>query len=321
MLHLFNFHSWAPFSVNPNDETANIGASIFSQNLLGSSILSLNYDYFRYTKSHEFSTKYDFEHFYPKFFAEAYRLYLPNTKIQSATADIENYSFQGGGKLELYFNGNKFRKSTILRGAYVYDKVNYDFHEIYQDTVFIMQNTQWFTAFALVHKYGHRDIYSPWSFVFSSACYFNLNENQNAQVVNVSTTIPGILKNDGFKFIAGKQWGTDVFVPDYLAEPRGVLNQSYKRGDKFTVQYTVPLFYPDWKISRLAYLQRVRADFFYDYLHINDDLETNYFSSQGGTLYFDFNPLRYSYLSTFGIQLGLDRSGNLFFAPSFYFSY
>ena len=45
-------------------------------------------------------------------------------------------------------------------------------------TVLKFENTQWIAAFGLVHKYGLRDIYSPWSFVLSSACYFNLNENQ-----------------------------------------------------------------------------------------------------------------------------------------------
>ncbi|MBI34310.1 MAG: hypothetical protein CMP67_02995 [Flavobacteriales bacterium] len=321
ILHLFNFHSWAPFSVNPNDETANLGASIFSQNLLGSSNLSLNYDYFGYTKSQKISARYDFEHFYPKFSVQAYQFIQPKTTIQSVLADVQSVVYQAESEIELYFNGSKFRKSAFLKGAYVYDKSKYDFEEGYIDTVLTFENTQWIAAFGIVHKNGRRDIYSPWSFVLSSACYFNLNENQNAQVLNIYSTIPGILKNDGFKFLLGKQWGTDVFVPDYLGEPRGVLNQSYSRGEKFTAQYAIPLFYPDWKISRLAYVQRVRLDLFYDYLQVNDDLDNGYFSSQGGTLYLDFNPFRYSYLSTFGVQLGFDRNGNLFFAPSFYFSY
>ena len=321
LMHLFNLHSWAPFSVNPNNETANLGASIFSQNLLGSSVLSLNYDYFGYTKNQKVSANYDFDHFYPKFYAQAYQLIQPNTTIQSVLADVQSIGYQGGSELELYFNGTKFRKSAFLKGAYVYDEITYDFETGYVDTVLKFENTQWIAAFGVVHKYGLRDIYSPWSFVLSSACYFNLNENQNAQMLNLSTTIPGILKNDGFKFIAGKQWGTDVFVPDYLGEPRGVLNQSYKRGERFTMQYVIPLFYPDWKISRLAYVQRVRLDLFYDYLQVNDDVDNIYFSSQGGTLYFDFNPFRYSYLSSFGIQIGTDRNNNLFFAPVFSLSY
>ena len=157
--------------------------------------------------------------------------------------------------------------------------------------------------------------------IVSSAYYFNLKESQNAQVLNVSSTIQGFLKNDGFKFLVGKQWGTDLFVPNYLIEPRGVLNQSFKRGERASLEYSLPLLYPDLKISRLAFVQRVRGEVFYDFLQVNDDLENNTFSSQGGTIYFDFNPLRYSYLSTLGVQLGTDREGAFFFAPSFTVNY
>jgi hypothetical protein len=147
--------------------------------------------------------------------------------------------------------------------------------------------------------------------------YFNLKTNQNAQVFNLVSTFPGVLKNDGLKLSLGKQWGTDVFVPNYLKEPRGNLNQSYTSGDKFSVEYGLPLWYPDLKISRLAYIQRFRANFFYDYLTVFDDVSFSDFSSIGGTLFFDFNPLKYSYLSILGLQFGKSKNGGYFFGPSF----
>lgn len=321
LAHLFNLHSWAPVSINPTEETANLGASIFSQNLLSSSILSLNYDYSSYTGSQKFSGKYDFEHFYPKFFGEAYHEIEPNSTIQNASVDIQTISYQGGSKLDLYYNGNRFRKSVLLQGAYVHNTTNYDFEEGYIDTLLVQENTQWIAAFGIVHKRANRDIYSPLSLILSSAYYFNLKEGQNAQVLNMSSTIHGFLKNDGFKFLVGKQWGTDLFVPNYLIEPRGVLNQSFKRGERASFEYSLPLLYPDLKISRLAFVQRLRGEVFYDFLQVNDDIENSTFSSQGGTIYFDFNPLRYFYLSTLGIQLGTDREGAFFFAPSFTVNY
>ena len=321
LAHLFNFHSWAPISINPNEENANIGASVFSQNLLSSSILSVNYDYYSYTKSQRFLGKYEFEHFYPKFFGEASYQIEPNSKIQNVLVDIQRVSYQGGGKLNLYYNGNRFSKSVFLKGAYVHDKTNYDFEEGFIDTLIIQDNTQWIAAFGIIHKRAIRDIYSPLSLIVNTASYFNLREHQNAQVVTIHSTIQGLFKNDGFKFLIGKQWGTDLFVPNYLLEPRGVLNQNFKRGESACIEYSTPLFYPDFKISRLAFIKRIRIDVFYDLLKVNDDFETKLFSSQGGTLYFDFNPLRYSYLSTFGIQLGTDRVGKLFCAPSFTINY
>lgn len=320
--NLFNFHSWAPLSIKPNDSKANLGASAFSQNLLGSSVFSLNYDYSIYTKASKLEANYVFEHFYPEFFAKTYQIIEPNTVIQNVVVNIENFGYQFGGLLNTLFNGSKYSKSAFLRGAYVYDQILYDVkNENISDTLLILQNTQWVASFGIAHKSGLRDIYSPWSFNVFSGFYFNINEYQNAQVVKSSTTIPGILKNDGFIFILGKQWGTDVWVPNYLNEPRGYISQSFKRGEQFTVQYALPLFYPDLKISRLAYIQRVRADFFFDYLQVNDDIQNRYLSSQGGTIHFDLNPLRYSYLTTFSIQIGTDRNGNLFFAPGINIGY
>ncbi len=320
--NFFNFHSWAPFSIKHNESKANLGASVFSQNLLGSSILSLNYDYFVYTKEQNFSADYNFEHFYPKFFANVHQIIEPQAVIQNLLVHIRNFGYRYGSSLGFYFNGSKYSKSAIIRGAYAHDEAMFNFkNEYVKDTLLIIQKTQWSAALGIAHKAGYRDIYSPWSLNVSSIFYFNINEIQNAQVVRFSTTIPGFMKNDGFKFKAGKQWGTNVLVPEYLDQPRGALNQKFARGELFTFQYAVPLFYPDWKISRLAYVQRVRVDFFYDYLQFNDDVQNKFLSSQGGTIYFDFNPLRYSYLTTFAFQMGANRNGELFFAPSLFLSY
>jgi hypothetical protein len=318
---LFNFHSWAPFSINPSEQNANLGASIFSQNLLSSSILSLNYDYFSNSKSQQWTADYMFEHFYPQFFGRASNLFEPNVSIQDVKANLKTLSYQAGSKVSLYYNGSKFRKSFFLNSAYVYSESDYDFEKRYKDTVVIQESSQFVVAFSVTHKPAVRDLYSPLSLRLSSAYYFNLNSSQNAQVLNASSTIPGFLKNDGLKFSAGKQWGSDFYVPNYLIEPRGVLNQGFKNGEKLSVEYITPLLYPDWKVGRLLYLQRIYVNMFYDFMQINDGQINRTLSSQGGTVYFDFNPLRYSFLSTFGIQLSTDREGALFIAPSFSVSY
>lgn len=322
LFNLLNFHSWAPFSIKPDESKANLGASVFSQNLLGSSVLSLNYDYSIYTEGSKLEANYVFEHYYPKFFAKTYRIMQPNTVLQDLVVNIENFGYQFGSVLNTIFNGSRYSKSANLSGVYGCDNKFYDVEdEFFRDTLLTLENMQWIASFGIAHKSGRRDIYSPWSFNFSSGLYFNLNQHQNAQVAKMLTTIPGVLKNDGFKFILGKQWGTDVYVPEYLNQPRGYLNQNFKRGEQFSAQYVIPLFYPDFKISRLAYVQRVRAHFFYDYLQVNDDIQNSYLSAQGGTIYFDINLLRYSYLTTFSFQIGTDRNGNLFYAPSFSVNY
>lgn len=321
LLNLINFHSWAPLSLNPSDETANLGASLFSQNLLSSSTLQLNYDYFGYTGTNQFRARYDFEHFYPAFFAEAIHTLEPEVKVQDVKAFVKTKSYQAGSSIRLNYNGNRFSKLFIGRAAYVHTDLNFDFQEGFIDTSITQQNAQLFFAFVISHKSAYRDIYSPLSLVISSALYENVNSTQNAQRLTFVSTIKGLGKNDGFRFKYGKQWGTDVFVPNYLSAPRGFLNQRFKRGDEVGVEYGFPVAYPDLKISRFAFIQRIRANIFYDYLQTNDDERDAYFSSQGGTVYIDFNPLRYSYLTTLGLQMGTDRFGQFFMLPTIYISY
>ena len=325
LLNLLNFHSWAPLSIKPDESNANLGASVFSQNLLGSSVLSLNYEYSIYTEGTKLEANYVFEHYYPKFFAKTYRIIEPNTVLQDVVVNIDDFGYKFGSVLNTFFNGSKYSKSASLTGTYGYDSRFYDvkseYEYIAEDTLLFLQNTEWIASFGIAHRSARRDIYSPWSLNGFSAFYFNINENQNAQVVKILTTIPGVGKNDGFKFLIGKQWGSDVYVPNYLNESRGYLNYNFKKGEQFSAQYGTPLFYPDWKISRLAYIQRVRADFFYDYLQINDDVQNSFLSSQGGTIYLDLNLLRYSYLTTLSFQIGFDRNEKLFFAPSFIIGY
>lgn len=321
LLRLINFHSWAPLSLNPNEESANLGASLFSQNLLSSSTLQLNYDYFGYTGAQQWKARYDFEHFYPSFYAEGFHLMEPEVKVQNVNASVKTVSYQAGSYLRLNYNGSKFYKSFIGRAAYVNSNLEYDFSEVYRDTSISQENTQLFFAFVLSHKAAFRDIYSPFSVVISSSFFENLNSSQNAQRLNVASTFKGIGRNDGFRVEYGRQWGSDLFVPNYLATPRGLLSQRYKRGEVARIEYGTPIAYPDLKLSRIAFIQRIRANVFYDFLMVNDDVKTNFFSSHGGSVYFDFNPFRYSYLTTFGLQMGKSRDGQFFMLPTFYISY
>ena len=321
LLHLFNFHSWAPLSLSPNDEAANLGASLFSQNLLGSSTLQLNYDYFGYTGSQQWRGRYDFEHFYPSFFTEAFHLYEPVVNVQDVEAAVTTISYQAGSSLRLNYNGSKFIKSLIGSAAYVNTNLEYDFPEGYIDTAITQQNTQLFFAFVLSHRSAFRDIYSPLSLVVSSSFFENLNSSQNAQRLTIVSTLKGMGRNDGLKFKYGKQWGSDLFVPNYLKSPRGFLNKRYKRGDEVSIEYGTPIAYPDVKIGRFAFIQRITANVFYDFLAVNDDAKNSIFSSKGGSVYLDFNPLRYSYLTTFGMQMGTTRTGEFFILPTFYFTY
>jgi len=84
--------------------------------------------------------------------------------------------------------------------------------------------------------------------------------------------------------------------------PRGYIAYTFDKFYKFSADYQLPLWYPDFSIGPLAYLKRVRAGAFYD-------LGTGYlggdkskFLSFGGSLLFEFYVFRFKYPLEMGVQ-------------------
>lgn len=321
LLHLFNLHSWAPLSIYPDEQDAQIGLSLFSQNLLSSSVATFNIDYNTYTQATKYSANYSLSHFYPTFFVDWSKSYEPNSVVQGVSTNFESQEFRLGTSLRHRYDGSKWRKSFLIRGTYGFTENDYNFSAVYKDTVQFIENVQLVAGFTIAHKAAQNDMYAPWSISLTAAGFENIKANQHTQFVNISATTPGIFKNDGLQLIASKQWANDFFAPNYLQDPRGVLNQSYKDGERFSIQYEIPLFYPDLKIGPILYIQRIRANVFYDYLSVDDTQKTNILFSKGSTLFFDFNPFRYSYLSSFSLEIGVNNNNQFFLNPGFRVNY
>ena len=64
-LNLFNFHSWAPLSVDIDNMNINPGVSVLSQNLLGTSFTTLGYAYDLNEETGKYYLKYRYEGLYP----------------------------------------------------------------------------------------------------------------------------------------------------------------------------------------------------------------------------------------------------------------
>jgi len=133
----------------------------------------------------------------------------------------------------------------------------------------------------------------------------------------VTTTLPGLFNNHGLKISYSDQRSNSVFVPNYISESRGYLNHFYKDAQKMSFDYALPLLYPDFKVGKLAYVQRIRMSTFYDYMKINDGLESSELNSLGVELNMEFNPFRYSYLTQLGVEVAYTSNGSVFLSPIF----
>lgn len=317
LMHLFNFHSWAPVSIYPSDQNVKLGLSLFSQNKLSSSTARINYDYDWRNKGGELNVGYTFAHLYPVFFANYSLVNAPNSIVLDTETNFKQEVFQLGSRTSLLFDGSSYVKRLFFQGVYVHSENDYQFKSTYKDTLLKSDNVQIIGFFSTSIRRAKRNINPRWSFSMQGNYFSNLNSSSSALMLRTTIQVPGLYKNHGFKFSYSDQKSTDIYVANYISEPRGYLNHAYKEARKATVDYVFPIMYPDWKIGKLAYIQRFRGSFFYDHMLFNNGEGYSTLQSAGLQVNMEFNPFRYSYLTQLGAEIALTENGGVYVSPIF----
>ncbi len=122
--------------------------------------------------------------------------------------------------------------------------------------------------------------------------------------------LPGIIENHGIKLNAAFEKTNRISSDNYnfshvISLPRGFEPAFYDFINKYTAEYRLPLFYPDWNIPYLLFFKRFRANLFYDYAFIRQNASDDNLSSVGIELLSDFHILR---LNNFTLSAGLRAS-------------
>lgn len=160
-------------------------------------------------------------------------------------------------------------------------------------TLDVRFNVQMFKLKALQHIDSRLGLY------FDVRYRANIGNNElggNNFLARADVYLPGLARNHAFSInttlqkedILSNYRYSDVFI-----YPRGY-DFSLRRDEFFKVgfNYGLPLIYPDRAISGLAFIKRIKANFFYDYARF-------------GVTQFPFNTT-YTNISSTGIELGFD---------------
>ena len=83
---------------------------------------------------------------------------------------------------------------------------------------------------------------------------------------------PGMAAHHSLRVAGGYEWqdpgAADALPYRFASEQTFVRGYGYRFHRRFlrgTADYGLPLFYPDWNLGALAFFQRVKVSFFYDY--------------------------------------------------------
>lgn len=310
-LHLFNFHSWAPASVNVNSQQVTSGLSLLSQDVLSSTITTLNYEFNNAERTGNFSANVNYMGWYPIIslgISDGIR------SVPPPFFNTQNYSYReksaaAGMSIPLNLTTGKYETSLTT-------SANANFTEISHltDTPANIINGNLYTAnseikFSRLLKTSSRDLNPRWGQTFTmdyKKTFLNSDYKSELFASSLSLFFPGIFPCHSLKITAAYQneKAENYFLSAQITMPRGFHSSSAVYGDfnKFSFDYKFPLLYPDKKIGFLAYIKRVKAVFFFDYAQGRGYSPNKNFESTGIELTADTHFLRYFYPIDWGFR-------------------
>jgi len=297
LLNLFNVHSWAPVGVDFQNISASPGATLISQNLLGTTVSMLGYLYNRnegtgktyFSVSDEsLYTAIDFRVDYGGRKDIGYM-----TTNDSVPAKWKELNLSAGLRLPLNWTHN-----TWIRNFEPSASINYKNMEMDESTPFDFYQKQiiglkYSMKASNKYKTSLRDIYPKWSQEIQLD-YNNtpFQDSTNSLLAGQFTVdLPGIGKHHGVRLYAGYQKRVDTNYPfeDIIIFPRGYTNIYSEDIYSLSAMYTMPLFYPEWQIGHLLYFKRFKTSVFYDFARSLDKKQNEVYSSIGIDLSSDFS--------------------------------
>jgi hypothetical protein len=293
--NLFRFHSWMPFyadieKIQNDPASITPGFTLMSQNNLSTLISSFGYEYS--DQRHKLHSSIKWFGWYPVIESRIdYGNSIIVEKFRETVEDPQTvsngYEWTNTLSLPLSFQGGRFTKylylsvSSTMRNDYIYLKNK----GVYDN----LQNQLTGRIYFSNHqRSSFRDIHPKWAQTldFSYSDYpFDRDIYGDILTARTSFYFPGFMKNHGFKLRleADKQNPGKFVLGNRASFARGYIGTRSWFDEAFyeniiskelltgSVDYFMPLAYPDFNLAGIIYLTRIRSDFFYDFTRGTDN--------------------------------------------------
>lgn len=344
--HLLNFHSWAPVFIDVDAYKFFPGASIMSQNKLGTAETILGYRWDYTERTGQFYGSYKFKGWYPMFNFEVssgsraseYMLIneMQNRTGQVIMRDTTIQRFKWGETsanvtawLPLNFSKGAFNRR--LQPEIRYDLTFYNPNENAPHNFFEgnFQSLNYRLYYHQLLKQSYRDVYPDFGLVLDFGYRHSpLGETDfgSRSMIQSSIFLPGLMKNHGVKIYGGFQNKHIIGMrgfSDALRYPRGWGKINTTQMYSSSVEYKLPLIYPDWNLKGILFLRRANLSVFADFARLKGNIYEegekagtfkNDITSYGSDLTFDLNVLRFYAPTTIGVRASyLPELENIYF--------
>jgi hypothetical protein len=326
--NILNFHSWAPAVVDADSYEITPGISIVSQNKLGTAMLNLGYEWDVAEKTGSFYGKYTFKGWYPIFDFE-----LSSGNSASEYAVIEQTKNSSGQIIKQDTVLKRFTWSDTNFGAdfripmdlsrrqftrFLQPEIKYDLtlykHNSSTPEKFYEGSFQSLTYrfyYQQLLRKSAQDVYPNFGFIVDGIYRhspFGETDMGNLSLGQSYLYLPGVIPNHGIRIYGGvqdKKSKGSINFTDLIRYPRGWGKINTNQMVSFASDYKFPVFYPEWSVGGLLYLQRLSASIFADYAYLTANIYKD--GEVSGT----FN----SDISSYGIELTGDANFLRFYAP------
>ncbi|QIA08220.1 TolB family protein [Draconibacterium halophilum] len=325
--HLFNFHSWAPVFVDPDNYEFLPGVSLMSQNKLGTAFTTLGYKWDTSEETGHFYGRYTYKGWFPVFDLEVtggkrarqdllITEYLDqNDQVVSRDTTLENYKWNAtslNANMRIPLNLSRGAYSRLLQPEVGYQLAHYGKEKSTPDEF----NTGSFHSLSYRLYYyqllrrSHQDIYPNFGFSVEGNLRhspWQADEMGSLHAAAANVYLPGFLKNHGIRLYGGiqdKSSGNFLGFSDAVRFPRGWTKIETEQMHTLSMNYALPLVNPDLSIAGLTYIRRISATLFADYANLKG-------SYHGGEMHAKFN----ADISSYGIEVLGDVNFFRFYAP------
>ncbi len=316
--HLFNFHSWAPASVDVNSYDITPGVSFMSQNLLGTSFTTLGYEWDMAERTGKVYGKYTFKGWYPIFDIEInsgkraskYKL-IDHGDTTSVRFTWKETNIDVDVRIPFNLTRGKYNRLFQPEIKYVYTFYG---HDDSTPENFINGSSQALNYRLYYQQYlrqSAQDVYPNFGFTADARYYHSPTGDIDLGSLILGQFylfLPGAMANHGIRFYAGyqdKQNSSVYSFSDVIRYPRGWGKVNSNEMYSFAFDYKLPLFYPEWSVGGLVYIKRVTTSLFADYAN----LKGNYYENGKPSGTYTSN------ISSYGIELIGDVNFLRFYAP------
>lgn len=290
--NLFNFHSWAPAYIDINSNEIRPGASLFSQNDLGTAETRIGYDYNVADRTGKSSVAFSYYGLFPEFNTQlsygkgASNYYqITNTTNQfdqviDRDTVIQRYTWNEltadvDIRLPLNFSSGKYSTAIFPEVKYTLNQLTPDGTSPNNFTTRIYHSMTYRLNYYHLLRQSRQSIQPKWGqqldLIFRHTPFAG---NSRGNIAGIQTVLyfPGLAKNNGIKIYQGyqkKSYSQLSSFSNVVRFPRGFNSLGNNEIYSFAADYVMPLVFPDLSIGKLVYIKRIKSSWFYDYANLS----------------------------------------------------